>query len=77
MENFTIDLEYNEKWWVIRENEYFMELMTFGSIPTEVENAVLFKKKDTRAVKTLQMAEVPVVFIDQGYCEISESATEG
>ena len=73
MESFTIDFERNDKWMVIRENEHLIQLMTFNSISTEVENAVLFKE-DNRAVKTLLMADVPVLLEDQGYCEISEPA---
>lgn len=76
VENFTTDLEYNDEWWVIRENEHLIDLMTFGSSSTEIEKAVLFKS-DSRAVKTLLMANVPVVLADQGYCEISEPAKEG
>ena len=76
MESFTIDFERNDKWMVIRENEHLIQLMTFSSISTEVENAVLFKE-DNRAVKTLLMADVPVLLEDQGYCEISEPAKEG
>ena len=73
MESFTIDFERNDKWMVIRENEHLIQLMTFNSISTEVENAVLFKE-DNRAVKTLLMADVPALLEDQGYCEISEPA---
>lgn len=75
VENFTTDLEYNIEWCVIRENEHLIDLMT-GSSSTEVEKAVLFKK-DSRAVKTLLMADLPVLLADEGYCEISESAEEG
>ena len=76
MESFTIDFEQKEKWMVIRESEHLIQLMTVNSISTEVENAVLFKE-DSRAVKTLLMADVPVLLEDQGYCEISEPAKEG
>ena len=75
MENFTTDLEYNVEWVVLRENEILVELMQLRPHPTEVEQAVLFKK-DRRAVKTLLMADVPAVLADQGYCEISEPAKE-
>ena len=74
VENFTTDLEYNVEWWVIRENEHLIDLMTRSS-STEVEKAVLFKK-DGRAVKTLLMADVPVIIADQGECEISDQAEE-
>ena len=72
-ENFTIDLEYNEEWLLIRENEHLIQLMHFDSISTEVESAVLFKE-DRRAVKTLLMADMPIVLADQGNCEIDEPA---
>ena len=72
-ENFTIDLEYNEEWLLIRENEHLIQLMHFDSISTEVESAVLFKE-DRRATKTLLMADMPIVLADQGNCEIDESA---
>ena len=72
-EEFTIDLEYNEEWLLIRENEHLIQLMHFDSISTEVESAVLFKE-DRRAVKTLLMADMPIVLADQGGCEIDESA---
>ena len=75
-ENFTTDLEYNVEWVVIRENEHLIALMTAPDRPDELEQAVLFKK-DSRAVKTLLMADVPVVLTDQGYCEVSEPAKEG
>lgn len=73
MENFTIDLEYNEEWLLLRENEHLIQLLHFDSISTEVESAVLFKE-DRRAVKTLLMADMPIVLADQGNCEIDESA---
>ena len=73
MEKFTIDLEYNEEWLLIRENEHLIQLMHFDSISTEVESAVLFKE-DRRAVKTLLMADMPIVLADQGNCEIDEPA---
>ena len=73
MESFTIDYERNEKWIVIRENEHLIQLMHFDSISTEVESAVLFKE-DRRAVKTLLMADMPIVLADQGNCEIDEAA---
>ena len=73
MEKFTIDLEYNEEWLLIRENEHLIQLMHFDSISTEVESAVLFKE-DRRATKTLLMADMPIVLADQGNCEIDESA---
>ena len=73
MENFTIDLEYNEEWLLLRENEHLIQLLHFDSISTEVESAVLFKQ-DRRAVKTLLMADMPVVLADQGDCEINEPA---
>ena len=72
-ESFTIDFERNEMWMVIRENEHLIQLMHFDSISTEVESAVLFKE-DRRAVKTLLMADMPVVLADQGDCEIDEPA---
>ena len=70
-EEFTIDLEYNEEWLLIRENEHLIQLMHFDSISTEVESAVLFKE-DRRATKTLLMADMPIVLADQGNCEINE-----
>ena len=75
-ENFTAALEYNVEWIVIRENEHMIALMTAPDHPGEIEQAVLFKK-DSRAVKTLLMADSPAVLADQGYCEISETAKEG
>ena len=38
-ENFTIDLEYNEEWLLLRENEHLIQLLHFDSISTEVESA--------------------------------------
>ena len=73
MENFTIDLEYNEEWLLLRENEHLIQLLHFDSISTEVESAVLFKE-DRRATKTLLMADMPIVLADQGSCEIDEPA---
>ena len=75
-ENFATDLEYNVEWVVIRENEHLIALMTAPDRPDDVEQAVLFKK-DSRAVKTLLMADVPVVLTDQGYCEVSDPGKEG
>ena len=72
-ENFTIDLEYNEEWLLLRENEHLIQLLHFDSISTEVESAVLFKE-DRRATKTLLMADMPIVLADQGNCEIDEAA---
>ena len=75
-ENFTAALEYNVEWIVIRENEHMIALMTAPDRPDEIEQAVLFKK-DSRAVKTLLMADAPAVLADQGYCEITDTAKEG
>ena len=70
-ENFTIDLEYNEEWLLIRENEHLIQLMHFDPISTEVESAMLFKE-DRRAVKTLLIADMPIVLAYQGNCENDE-----
>ena len=71
VESFTTDLEYSVEWVVIRENEHLIDLMTFDSSSSEIEKAALFKK-DSRAVKTLLMADVPAVLVDQGKCEITD-----
>ena len=76
MESFTTDLEYSERWLVMRENEDLIELYMPYSRPDEVENAALFKK-DSRAVKTLMFSDIAVVMADQGFCEITDTATEG
>ena len=73
-EKFTTDLEYNVEWVVLRENDALIEMMMLRPYPTEVEQAVLFKK-DRRAVKTLLMADVPAVLVDQGSCDIHEAVT--
>ena len=75
-ENFTAALEYNVEWIVIRENEHMIALMTAPDRPDDIEQAVLFKK-DSRAVKTLLMADSPAVLADQGCCEITDTAKEG
>ena len=76
MESFTTDLEYNEQWLVMRENEDLIELYMPYSRPDEVEHAALFKK-DSRAVKTLMLSDVAAVIADQGFCEIADTAEEG
>jgi len=76
MENFTTDLEYSERWLVMRENEDLIELYMPYSRPDEVEHAALFKK-DRRAVKTLMFSDIAVVMADQGFCEITDTAKEG
>ena len=76
MESFTTDLEYTERWLVMRENEDLIELYMPYSRPDEVEHAALFKK-DRRAVKTLMLSDIAVVMADQGFCEITDTATEG
>ena len=76
MESFTTDLEYNEQWLVMRENEDLIELYMPYSRPDEVEHAALFKK-DSRAVKTLLLSDIAVVMADQGFCEITDTTTEG
>ena len=75
MESFTTDLEYSERWLVMRENEDLIELYMPYSRPDEVENAALFKK-DSRAVKTLMFSDIAVVMADQGFCEIADIVTE-
>ena len=76
MESFTTDLEYSDRWLVMRENEDLIELYMPYSRPDEVENAALFKK-DSRAVKTLMLSDIAVVMADQGFCEITDTAKEG
>ena len=76
MESFTTDLEYNEQWLVMRENEDLIELYMPYSRPDEVQHAALFKK-DSRAVKTLMLSDVAVVIADQGFCELTDTAKEG
>lgn len=74
-EQFTLDLQHNEEWLVLRENDYLIELIEFSHREQESQHAVLFKKAK-RAVKTLVMSDISTVLVDQGDCEISEAVGE-
>ena len=70
-EEFEIDgVKYLEAWYVMRDNEYLIELIIPNAMKEEIEHAVLFKKNKS-AVKTLAMGDTGIVVADKGSCEIS------
>ena len=70
-EEFVIDgVKHLEAWYVIRDNDYLIELIIPNAMKEEVEHAVLFKKNKS-AVKTLVMGDTGIVVADKGSCEIS------
>jgi hypothetical protein len=70
-EEFEIDgIKHLEAWYVIRDNDYLIELIIPNAMKEEIEHAVLFKKNKS-AVKTLVMGDTGIVVADKGSCEIS------